>query len=247
MSDQTYSGIFAAQYDEIYKGKPYKAEADFLHRNISGHFSGRSVDILELACGTGTHSLHLSKFGYKILATDRSEDSLNIAKKKIHPDNLEFQILDMETPRDLGKFDVIICLFDSIGYLIENQKINRLFQFVKSSLKPDGLFIYEYWHAGAFLKHHETSRYRFFEQSNLHRISNTTINYEHQYASVNYKFFQDGNYYEETHNNRFFLTQEMNLFIEQNDFVLEKRFNGYSDDTNINDETWHILDFIKNK
>ncbi|HWJ28947.1 MAG TPA: class I SAM-dependent methyltransferase, partial [Flavisolibacter sp.] len=231
----------------LYKDKPYQKEAEFIHGKIQKHNSKNEQTILELACGTGTHSGHLATFGYSITATDRSKESLEIARQKSSTKDVKFKVMDMESPENLGRFDVVICLFDSIGYLIDNKKISALFDFVRASLKPGGIFIYEYWHAGAFLKSHDVTRYKFIEKLNLHRVSNTSIDYSNQFASVNYKFFQDGNFYEETHNNRFFLAQEMNLFIEKAGFELCERYAGYSDVENIDENTWHILDIIKSK
>jgi SAM-dependent methyltransferase len=247
MSNNNYSGLFSQYYDEIYKDKPYQQEAEFIHKKIQEHNPQNEHTILELACGTGTHSGHLSSFGYSITATDRSNDSLEIARKKSATKSVTFKVMDMESPENLGRFDVVICLFDSIGYLVDNDKITNLFNFVKSSLKPDGIFIYEYWHGGAFLKGHDATRYKFLSNLNLHRISNTSIDYLNQYASVNYKFFQDGKIYEETHKNRFFLAQEMSLFVEHAGFEICERCAGYSDVDVIDENTWHILDVIKTK
>lgn len=247
MMSQNYAGMMAVNYDELYKEKPYTDEARFLHNQVQKAFHSTDLSILELACGTGTHSLLLSKYGYRILATDRSEEFLSIAREKANTNNIAFAYMDMLNPKEVGKFDVVICLFDSIGYLTENRYIQQLFRYVRSVLNPGGIFIFEYWHASAFLKHYEPFRYKFLEAINLHRVSSTSIDYENQLASVTYKFFQNGSYYEEVHKNRFFLPQEMNLFIESSGFRLCDRFAGYSDNQKIDDTTWHIVDIIKVK
>ena len=247
MIDQTYAGMMARYYDELYKEKPYKAEAAFIHERIQQHLKGTNLTMLELACGTGTHSILLSEYGYNILATDRSQDFLDIARQKAKSPNLQFRYMDMHSPSEQGKFDVVICLFDSIGYLLTNESISRLFQYVRSVLNPGGLFVFEYWHAGAFLKSHEPYRYKHLPNINVHRVSITDIDYVNQFASVRYKFFSDEGHYEEVHRNRFFLPQEMNLFIEPNGFELCDRFAGYTTSKAIDDTTWHIVDIIKPK
>ena len=80
MIDQTYAGMMARYYDELYKEKPYKAEAAFIHERIQQHLKGTNLTMLELACGTGTHSILLSEYGYNILATDRSQDFFGYRK-----------------------------------------------------------------------------------------------------------------------------------------------------------------------
>jgi SAM-dependent methyltransferase len=247
MIKPNYAGIMAYYYDELYKEKPYKKEAEFIHTKIQQFLGKGDFSILELACGSGTHSILLSEYGYNILATDRSEEFLEIARKKSKSKKLQFSYMDMQNPTEVGRFDIVICLFDSLGYLLNNENISRVFKYVKSVLRPNGLFIFEYWHASAFLKNFESCRYKYLENINLHRISNTEINYLNQYASVHYKFFSTEGYYEEIHRNRFFLPQEMNLFIEYNGFELCNRFAGYTDSSSIDDNTWHILDIIKPK
>ncbi|RYG02795.1 MAG: class I SAM-dependent methyltransferase, partial [Chitinophagaceae bacterium] len=82
MSGSNYSGMMAKFYDEIYRNKPYAAEASFIRDQVVKTFGDKKISILELACGSGNHSLQLAGYGYNIVATDLSEESIAIAKKK---------------------------------------------------------------------------------------------------------------------------------------------------------------------
>src|SRR5450432_826198 len=122
----SYIGKHASLYDLFYSDKDYNAESDFIHQLIAESHGSESSEVLELACGTGNHAFCLEKKGYSILATDNSDGMIDQAKikGKERSSNVQFEMIDM---RDIGdiprKFDVILCLFDSIGYLISNDNI----------------------------------------------------------------------------------------------------------------------------
>ena len=71
----SYIGRHAALYDLFYAEKNYGDESAFIHRCIQNYQPG-AQKMLELACGTGTHSLLLEKLGYNVIATDYSPDML---------------------------------------------------------------------------------------------------------------------------------------------------------------------------
>ena len=54
-----YDGRHAELYDLFYGGKPYAAEAGYLH-DLLRRFAKRPVRrVLDIACGTGSHAIEL--------------------------------------------------------------------------------------------------------------------------------------------------------------------------------------------
>ena len=247
----SYIGRHAGLYDLFYAQKNYAEEAEFIHECIKKYYRGKPVHLLEMACGTGKHSYHLWKKGYKIVATDYSEDMLECAREnhKQWNTDVEFRHLDMRNPVLEGeKPDVIVCLFDSIGYLQTNENILALLKFVKEQLKEGGLFIVEYWNAGAFLRYYEPSRTKHFKtpEAELTRISETEIDYINQLAHVHYTITEKSNdsvenEIKEVQSNRYFLHQEMQLFFQQAGLKCLGAFAGYTNDTDIKIDTWHTV------
>ena len=246
----SYVGRHAELYDILYSSKPYSEEAAFIHRYIQQYAPG-SKRLLELACGTGTHALLLEKYDYQIIATDYSKDMLSCAQKKIKKEKSKIEIRqqDMRT-LDVPErpFDAIYCLFDSIGYVATNENILLVLQNVHDHLKPGGLFLFEFWHAAAMIRHYDPMRVRRCQIPNgeIVRISETTIDYHNQLCSVLYSIYEmnnDGSYasLQETHVNRFFQLQEMKLFLQQAKLKPLKWFSGFQENELINDETWHIF------
>ena len=250
----SYESTFAAYYDLFYESKDYEGESAFLDESIRTFLrkDPEDVSVLELACGTGTHSLLLAKQGYTIVATDNSDAMLNEAKRKASQSGgrITFAKMDMrafhsfETP-----FDVVLCLFDSIGYLISNDAILGTLKSIRKNMNQDGIFIMEFWNAGAMIQSHDPYREKIVRQGNklIKRISETKLHYAEQLAEVSYSIYESEGkagfelVAKETHSNRFFLLQEMNFFLEQARLKPLHLFSGFQKNTTPGPESWHTV------
>ena len=247
----SYSGRHAELYDLFYKDKPYAAEAAFVDRCLNEYSTGPVNRLLEIACGTGTHAFHLEKPERRIVATDYSEDMLSRAREKAAEKNsrVEFQLQDMtQLAVSTEMFDAVICLFDAIGYVGTNVALQKVFLGVHKHLRNDGLFVFEFWHAAAMLRHYDPVRVRRWKQDDslILRISETTLDYAKQLSSVCYSIYElktDGTYSSltETQVNRYFLVQEMAAWLTTTGFAPVKWFAGFTNSETISDETWHIV------
>lgn len=245
----SYVGKYAEYYNLIYADKPYQKEAEFVHGCIQRHSARQTVKLLELACGTGRHAAQLAKLGYEIVATDYSEDLLAVARQNAHPDAaVSFEMQDMrELALGARTFDAAYCLFDSIGYVQTNESILSVLCSLHTCLHSNGLFIFEFWHAAAMLRGFEPHRERVWQlpQGRLERTSDTRLDVTRQLAQVDYvlrELRNDGSLVEtkETQINRYFLVQEMALFLSQSGFEPIEWLPAYSNG-GITEDTWHIL------
>ena len=245
----SYSGRHAELYDLFYADKPYEAEAAFVDQCLREYSVGSTNSLLEIACGTGTHALSLEKRGYKIVATDYSNDMLERARQKGSGSRVDFRLQDM-TELDVSgaPFDAAYCLFDAIGYVVTNDALEKVFCGVHKHLRRDGLFIFEFWHAGAMLRHYDPVRVRRWKKDDslILRLSETTLDYANQLSRISYSIYElnaDGTYssLNETQVNRYFLVQEMAAWLTATGFAPVKWFAGFSNDETISDETWHIV------
>jgi len=255
-SQNSYIGRHAELYDLFYAEKPYAEEVAFIHKCIQA-YKPDAKNLLELACGTGTHSLLLEKYSYKIIATDYSPAMLERAKAKANQANssIDFRqqdMLSLNVPE--RPFDVILCLFDSIGYVSTNENISKVLSDIRNHLSSDGIFIFEFWHAGAMLKSYDPVRVRRFPTATgeVVRISETDIDYQEQLCHVAYSIYElnkKGSYnqLQETQTNRFFLLKEMESFLKNSGLIPLKWFSGFQDNELINDETWHIVAVAKKR
>ncbi len=247
----SYVGRHAQLYDTFYADKPYDREAAFVHACLEHDSVGGTRQLLELACGTGSHALALEKLGYSILATDYSPEMLACARAKAERvgSRVRFVGQDMRTLAVRERaFDGVICLFDSIGYVATNEALRQVLRGVRRVLRPDGLFIFEFWHAGAMLKSYDPLRIRRWStpEGQVVRISETVLDCARQVAQVTYSVYElrsDGTYssFQETQTNRFFLIQEMDGWLAAGGFVPVRWYSGFTDREEITDETWHVV------
>jgi ubiquinone/menaquinone biosynthesis C-methylase UbiE len=134
----------AQYYDEIYASidKDYFAEAKKAHKIIQKHKQSKGKLLLDVACGTGAHAGPLSKY-YKVEGLDLDPAMLSVARTK-HP-KITFHQGDM-TDFDLGhQFDVIVCLFSSIGYVKRKSRLKKAIKTMNRHLLPGGVLLIEPW------------------------------------------------------------------------------------------------------
>jgi 2-polyprenyl-3-methyl-5-hydroxy-6-metoxy-1,4-benzoquinol methylase len=133
---------YAHQYDK----EPFvfgtSGECDFIENEIGYR---KNSKILDIACGTGRHSIELTKRGYDVTGIDFSESQLRRAKEKSQEQNLSinFQRLDARKLPFSSEFDLAIMICEGAFPLMETDEMN--FQILKgaaSALKRNGKFIF---------------------------------------------------------------------------------------------------------
>lgn len=130
----------AAFYDAIYHWKDYATEAQKLDAVIQRAKQTSGNTLLEVACGTAEHARHLHE-PYAITGLDLDEEMLAVAREKL-PD-ITFHRGDMRD-FDLGKqFDIVTCLFGSIGYMLTMDELIQALTMMRRHTKQGGTLIVE--------------------------------------------------------------------------------------------------------
>lgn len=134
----------AALYDLIYTSfKNYEAEAAQLAELIKT-LSGNANSVLDVACGTGEHARLLSeRFGYHVDGIDIEPEFIRIAKQKNPSGN--FRQADMKEFEAGRKYDVVMCMFSSIGYVKTLENVEKTFENFRNNLADNGFIIVEPW------------------------------------------------------------------------------------------------------
>ena len=134
----------AAYYDVLYRalGKDYPGEVSRLHDLIQRHKPSRGTDLLDVACGTGKH-LQLLQRWYHVEGLDLDPGMLGIARQ-ICPD-VAFHQADMVDFHLGRQFDVIVCLFSSIGYVRTVPNLRQSLAVMVDHLRPGGVVVIEPW------------------------------------------------------------------------------------------------------
>lgn len=128
-------------YDVIYSHLDYKGLADSLVEIVNGKKPDAS-SWLDVACGTGVLLGHL-KDRYESQGIDVTQEMLDVAKGSL-PD-VALHLGDMRD-FDLGRrFDVVTCMFSSIGYAITVENLNRALARMAAHTVSGGVVIIEPW------------------------------------------------------------------------------------------------------
>ena len=133
----------ARYYDTIYGSfKDYQAEAAKITAIIRRHLRSGGQRLLDVACGTGGHIAHLKEH-FEVQGLDMSGEFLEIAGQK-HPD-VVFHRADMVDFDLCDRFDVVTCLFSSIGYVKTLDNLARAVESMARHVLGGGLLIVEPW------------------------------------------------------------------------------------------------------
>lgn len=129
-------------YDCVMRGVPYKKWARYIVKLIR-KFCPNARRIFEIACGTGTLLALLKKCGFIIDGMDFSAAMINKAREKIKAKDVKFFVGDMSNFKVDEKYDVALCLYDSVNYLDSIEKFEGLFKSVEALLYDWGIFIFD--------------------------------------------------------------------------------------------------------
>jgi len=134
----------ARYYDKIYAFKDYHAEVQHLTAIIRQSLRPEGKRLLDVACGTGHHITYLKEH-FDVEGLDISQELLEIARQR-EPDIL-FHRADM-IDFDLSRtFDVVTCLFSSIGYVKALYNLTRAVTCMTRHLTTGGVLVIEPWFA----------------------------------------------------------------------------------------------------
>ena len=102
---------------------------------------GGGERILDLACGTGRHSLELVRRGFSVVGSEISPELVAIANKEASAQGLEATFLEGDL-RELNfedEFDIVLNLNDgAVGYFETDEENHRTFEVISRALKPGG-------------------------------------------------------------------------------------------------------------
>lgn len=138
MAEKTPYKKFALVYDSIMGDRFYNGYFKFLIK-IFNELKFKPANILEIACGTGKLAKIFLDKEYEIEGLDMSGDMLDIAGKK----GLKIHRQNMVSFKLKKKYDLILCIFDSLNYIQRKVDLKRSFNSVNKHLESGGLFIFD--------------------------------------------------------------------------------------------------------
>jgi SAM-dependent methyltransferase len=249
----TFGPKYADCYDLIYRAKDYSAEVDLIERLLAKHGAGGSRDILDLGCGTGSHTLPLAEREHRVTGVDRSPGMLAQARTKAANAALPAGSVPLFLEGDIcrldlaERFDVALMMFMVLGYQHENADLVAALAALRRHLHPKALFIFDVWNGLAVLA--QRPRERIVEASlgstHIVRKTRTRLDAIRQLCQVHFDIERtdaDGTTaWEEEHVVRFFFPQELDLMLRCNEMRL-LQLSSFPDGEGPPDEqAWNII------
>lgn len=132
----------AELYDRLYSFKDYPAEAARVREMVLAAGGPGEGTLLDVACGTGLHARALAQH-YAVEGMDLDAGLLAVARERLpgvtmhHADMRDF---------DLGRtYDVVTCLFSSIGYMATLESMRAAMAAMARHVSPGGALVVEPW------------------------------------------------------------------------------------------------------
>jgi glycine/sarcosine N-methyltransferase len=159
-----YIGGFVDKWDELIDWESRaKSEGDFFIR----HLKERGVKrVLDVATGTGFHSIRLQEAGFEVVSADGSEMMLYKAfengRKRGHV--LQTVLADWRWLNRTvhGEFDAVVCLGNSFTHLFDERDRRKTLAEFYATLKHDGVLILDQRNYDSILDNGFSSKHTYY-------------------------------------------------------------------------------------
>ncbi|HEB84196.1 MAG TPA: class I SAM-dependent methyltransferase [Bacteroidetes bacterium] len=134
----------AQWYDEVMTHVDYLKWSMYITR-ITQYYHKQYHSILDFACGTGKLLMHLSDRGYHVVGVDGSREMVERARRAsmLRGKVIDFYVGDMRKKPPLDNQDMVLCLYDSVNYLMTVDDVNLFLTAVRLTLQDEGMFIFD--------------------------------------------------------------------------------------------------------
>ena len=134
---------FASHWDELVGWKKRSAADKAFLLSIVRKYDCKRI--LDVALGTGFHTIELMSEGFRVKALDVSQSMIDVAKTNAAKDSIQLDAVctdwvDMNKTIQ-GKFDCIICLGNSLACEMDSDKRQVAVQNWSEALNADGVVI----------------------------------------------------------------------------------------------------------
>ena len=218
---------FASVYDELTLNVDYKNRAEYV-QSILNRYGITDGLLLDLACGTGSMAVELSKMGYEVIATDASPDMLMEAQNKAYDNEQSIMFLcqRMEETDLYGTVRAVVCALDSINHLPDYDTMAKTFDVLKNFVDDGGIMVFD---VNTLYKHRNVLGNNTFvyDEKNVFCVWQNHLLQDERTVNINLDFFcKNGELYErfnENFNETAFTDEEITSAVESAGFrVLER-------------------------
>jgi len=249
-TDNIFNGLYAQSYNAFYDKKDYSGECDIIENFLNNYATSKTHNILDAGCGTGNHSIILTKRGYNMVGVDKSQTMINNAQNFASELNVDIDFVqsDLRNLKLGKKFNACISMFAVLSYMISDTDVNNYLKSIRQHLLPGSLFIFDFWYGPGVINISPSMRVKLIEQneSEIYRLANPIINQNDHTCKIKFIVIQVKNTQVqdsqiEVHNCRYFFEDELKSFFHKNKFELKSLHSFPNISTKPNKNTWNAL------
>lgn len=202
MECKTYYGdhIFYDDMNKIAQTEDLKFYNKYLNSDMR---------VLEVACGTGRLSEEIHKYVKEFVGLDYSNDMINIAKSKNADINYIWGDMRNLSEEEIGKFDLVICGFNSLQHLENDEDVMKFLESCYNVLQENGLLIIDIFNPNMkFLNLEKTKEFKY--------------NFYSEYYKDNIKLYEIRQYDENARINyitNIYINENLNINVKSNTFM----------------------------
>ncbi|MCV6638022.1 class I SAM-dependent methyltransferase [Candidatus Albibeggiatoa sp. nov. NOAA] len=159
-----YIQSFVERWDELIDWEARaESEGDFFIEELRKRGAKK---ILDVATGTGFHSVRLRKAGFEVVSADGSPEMLAKAFENGHKQNMILRTVQADwrwLNRDVhGKYDAVICLGNSFTHLFSERARRKALAEFYAALRHDGVLILDQRNYDGILDNGFTSKHTYY-------------------------------------------------------------------------------------
>jgi SAM-dependent methyltransferase len=181
-----FKKYYSEIYDIIYKNKNYRLEVNYIIK-LFKKFNIKKPKILELGCGSGKHLSFFLDKNYLITGVEVNKNMVKHSEKSVKKFIINSDIKNLKLKK---KFNVVLSLFNVIGYFHSEHSIRSFFKTASLHLKENGILIFDFWFSPAVRFLRPSRRVKFFNSKNFfikkksipRIISNNIINIKFNFS-----------------------------------------------------------------
>jgi SAM-dependent methyltransferase len=147
MPAEWYRDAFGETYLDLYYHRD-EVEADaFVDTVLTHHPPPDGGLVIDIACGTGRHAHTVARRGYRVIGIDLSMTLLKRAAADAGPSTLFVQAdkRALPLPDEPGPADMVLNLFTSFGYFLDDGENSRAFAQMAGALRAGGLLVLDFF------------------------------------------------------------------------------------------------------